>query len=415
MVKTENRHIKDFVFEVDSYREFKHKYEPSNICEMPIKWHKAKDFNVYDDRGNKWIDMTSGIFVTNAGHSNPLINEAIKNQVDSELTFAYQYNTDIRNEFVKRLLDVSPPHFDKAVLLNSGSEATDAAYRLIKLWGRKNNRKHIVVFTGNYHGRVLGSDLMGGTSTSTDWCNLKDNELWFLPFPKDGDELDLNDLPPLDDIASFFLETYQGWGAWMYPKKYIDELYKISRDNNILFCFDEVQSGFYRMGELYGYMIYGDYKPDIVTLGKGLTSSLPLSAVLSRKEIIDADSSANLSSTHAGNAVCCAAGLANINFLTDDTFQKDFQKRVELFEKLNKELEQEDGVEVVNVKGMVSAIIVKDGDMGNYVTENCLKNGVLTVWTKRESIKLGPPLTISESAIIESMGVIKHFIRRYDG
>ena len=109
MVKTENRHIKDFVFEVDSYREFKHKYEPSNICEMPIKWHKARDFNVYDDRGNKWIDMTSGIFVTNAGHSNPLINEAIKNQVDSELTFAYQYNTDIRNEFVKRLLDVSPP------------------------------------------------------------------------------------------------------------------------------------------------------------------------------------------------------------------------------------------------------------------------------------------------------------------
>jgi len=414
MVKTENRHIKDFVFDVDSYREFKHKYEPSNICEMPIKWHKARDFNVYDDRGNKWIDMTSGIFVTNAGHSNPLINEAIKNQVDSELTFAYQYNTDIRNEFVKRLLDVSPSHFNKAVLLNSGSEATDAAYRLIKLWGRKNNRKHIVVFTGNYHGRVLGSDLMGGTSTSTDWCNLKDNELWFLPFPKDGDELDLNDLPPLDDIASFFLETYQGWGAWMYPKKYIDELYKISRDNNILFCFDEVQSGFYRMGELYGYMIYGDYKPDIVTLGKGLTSSLPLSAVLSRKEIIDADSSANLSSTHAGNAVCCAAGLANINFLTDDTFQKDFQKRVELFEKLNKELEQEDGVEVVNVKGMVSAIIVKDGDMGNYVTENCLKNGVLTVWTKRESIKLGPPLTISESAIIESMGVIRDFIRSYN-
>ena len=414
MVDTINRTIKDFDFDIKSYREFKHKYEPSNICEMPVKWNKARDFNVYDDKGNKWIDMTSGIFVTNAGHSNPLINEAIKNQVDSELTFAYQYNTDIRNEFVKRLLDVSPPHFDKAVLLNSGSEATDAAYRLIKLWGRKNNRKHIVVFTGNYHGRVLGSDLMGGTSTSTDWCNLKDNELWFLPFPKDGDELDLNDLPPLDDIASFFLETYQGWGAWMYPKKYIDELYKISRDNNILFCFDEVQSGFYRMGELYGYMIYGDYKPDIVTLGKGLTSSLPLSAVLSRKEIIDADSSANLSSTHAGNAVCCAAGLANINFLTDDTFQKDFQKRVELFEKLNKELEQEDGVEVVNVKGMVSAIIVKDGDMGNYVTENCLKNGVLTVWTKRESIKLGPPLTISESAIIESMGVIRDFIRSYN-
>ena len=414
MVNTENRCINNFDFDFKSYRKFKHKYEPSNISEMPVKWHKAKNFNVYDDRGNKWIDMTSGIFVTNAGHSNPQISKAIKDQVDAGLTFAYQYNTDIRNEFIEKLLEISPSHFNKVVLLNSGSEATDAAYRLIKLWGKKKNKKYIVVFTGNYHGRVLGSDLMGGTSTSTDWCNLKDNELWFLPFPKEGEELDLNDLPPLDETASFFLETYQGWGAWLYPQKYIDKLYKISRDNDILFCFDEVQSGFYRMGELYGYMTYGDYKPDMITLGKGLTSSLPLSAVLSTKEIIDVDSSANLSSTHAGNAVCCAAGLANINFLTSDEFHKDFQERVELFERLNKELEQEEGVEVVNVKGMVSAIIVKDGEMGNYVTENCIKNGVLTVWTKRESIKLGPPLTISKSAIIEAMGIIKDFIRSYN-
>ncbi len=414
MVKTENRQIENFVFDVESYREFKHKYEPSNICEMPIKWHKARDFNIYDDKGNKWIDMTSGIFVTNAGHSNPFIRKAIKDQMYNDLMFAYQYNTDIRNEFIEKLLEISPSHFSKVVLLNSGSEATDAAYRLIKLWGKKKNKKYIVVFTGNYHGRVLGSDLMGGTSTSTDWCNLKDNELWFLPFPKEGEELDLNHLPPISQIASFFLETYQGWGAWMYPQKYIDDLYQISRDNDILFCFDEVQSGFYRMGELYGYMTYGDYKPDLITLGKGLTSSLPLSAVLSTKEIIDIDSSANLSSTHAGNALCCAAGLANLEFLSGDKLQKGFKKKVELFERLNKDLEQEEGVEVVNVKGMVSAIIVKDGDMGNYVAENCLKNGVLTVWTKRESIKLGPPLTISESAIIESMGVIKDFIRSYN-
>jgi len=414
MITTEHRYIKDFKFDVKSYRDFKHKHEPSNICEMPVKWKEAKNFYVFDDKGNRWIDMTSGIFVTNAGHSNPYINEAIKNQVDSNLVFAYQYNTDIRDKFIKKLLDISPSHFDKVTLLNSGSEATDAAYRLIKLWGKKNKRKYIVVFTGNYHGRVLGSELIGGTSTSTEWSNVKDSEIWFLPFPKKGDKLKLKDLPPLNKIASFFLETYQGWGAWMYPKEYIDEIYKICQENKILFCFDEVQSGFYRMGELYGYMTYGDYKPDIVTLGKGLTSSLPLSAVLSRKEIIDVDSSANLSSTQAGNALCCAAGLANLEYLTDDLFQSNLKKKIKLFEKLNKQLEQEEGVEVVNVKGMVSAIIVKDADMGNYVTENCIENGVLTVWTKRESIKLGPPLTISESAIIESMGVIRDFIRSYN-
>ena len=414
MVNTPNRYIKDFDFDIESYQKIKHKYEPSNICELPVKWSEARDFSIYDDKGNKWIDMTSGIFVTNAGHSNPYINDAMKEQIDSNLIFAYQYNTDIRNKFIEKLLEISPSHFNKVTLLNSGSEATDAAYRLIKLWGKKNKRKYIVVFTGNYHGRVLGSDLIGGTSTSTDWSNIKDSEIWFLPFPKKGEKLKLKDLPPLNKIASFFLETYQGWGAWMYPKEYIDEIYKICQENKILFCFDEVQSGFYRMGELYGYMTYGDYKPDIVTLGKGLTSSLPLSAVLSTKEIIDVDSSANLSSTHAGNAVCCAAGLANLEYLTDDLFQTNLKKKVKLFEKLNKKLEQEEGVEVVNVKGMVSAIIVKDGDMGNYVAENCVKNGVLTVWTKRESIKLGPPLTISESAIRESMGVIRDFIRSYN-
>jgi len=101
MVNTKNRCIKDFDFDFKSYRKFKHKYEPSNISEMPVKWHKAENFNVYDDRKNKWIDMTSGIFVTNAGHSNPQISKAIKDQVDSGLTLAYQYNTDIRNEFIE--------------------------------------------------------------------------------------------------------------------------------------------------------------------------------------------------------------------------------------------------------------------------------------------------------------------------
>ena len=140
MITTEHRYIKDFQFDVKSYRDFKHKYEPSNICEMPIKWKEAKNFYVFDDKGNRWIDMTSGIFVTNAGHANPYINDAMKEQIDSNLVFAYQYNTDIRNKFIEKLLEISPSHFDKVTLLNSGSEATDAAYRLIKLWGKKNNQ-----------------------------------------------------------------------------------------------------------------------------------------------------------------------------------------------------------------------------------------------------------------------------------
>ena len=411
MVNTKHRQIKNFSLDTINYRKFKHKYEPSNICEMPIKWKKAKDFYIFDDNNNKWIDMTSGIFVTNAGHSNTLINEAIKKQIDKDLTFAYQYNTEIRYKFIKKLLDISPDHFNKVVLLNSGSEATDAAYRLIKLWGNKHNKKHIVTFKGNYHGRVLGADLMGGTPNSTSWSNFNDNDIHHLPFPKHNESLDINNLPPLDDISAIFLEAYQGWGAWQYPVEYIDALYKLCKKHNILFCIDEVQSGFYRMGTLYGYMTYGNYKPDIICLGKGLTSSLPLSAVLSTSKIIDLDPSANLSSTHAGNALCCAAGLANLEFLSD----LEFQNKIKIFEERSNTLLKYKCVTNVNVKGMVSGIIIDNTPRTNKIVEYCILNGVLPVWTKRESVKLGPPLTISSEAIIESMGIIKEAIRGYNG
>ena len=408
-----HRNINNFKLDTKQYRKFKHLYEPNSICELPIKWHKAKDFYIFDENGNRWIDMTSGIFVANAGHSNPKINQAIKDQVDADLTFAYQYNTDIRQQFIKKLLDISPDHFNKVVLLNSGSEATDAAYRLIKLWGRKYNKKHIVTFTGNYHGRVLGADLLGGTNASTSWSNITDSDIHRLPFPINGEELDETDLPQLDNIAAIFIETYQGWGAWQYPKSYIDKLYKLCKKHNILFCVDEVQAGFYRMGSLYGYMTYGNYKPDIVCLGKGLTSSLPLSAVLSTSEIIDLDSSANLSSTHAGNAVCCAAGLANLEFLTTPEFQINLQEKVKIFEERSNQLLKYKCVTNINVKGMVAGIIINDTPRTNNIVEYCVLNGVLPVWTKRESIKLGPPLTITIDAINETFDVIEQGIEKY--
>ena len=408
MVKTKNREITDsFLFDIDSYRKEKHKYEPSNICEMPIKWDRAENFNVFDDKGNKWIDTTSGIFVANAGHSNPKIKEAIKNQLDKNLLFAYQYNTNIRYEFVEKLLKISPNHFNKVVLLNSGSEATDATYRLIKGWAKKNNKKYIVTFTGSYHGRVLGSDLMCGDKNSTKWSNVVDDDIVFLDFPYEEQELNVDDLPPLNEIAAFLLETYQGWGAWFYPQKYIDKLYQVSKDNNILFCFDEVQAGFYRMGTLYGYQTYGNYEPDIITVGKGLTSSLPLSAVISRDEIIDIDSSTNLSSTHAGNTLCCSAALANLEFLTDDNFQKELEEKSKFVKNKCDELMKYDVIKTINVRGLIVGIILKDTETTNRIVESCIKDGVLMMCTKRESIKLGPPLTITIDALEEVFDVLE--------
>ena len=414
MIKTKNRCIKDdFTLSPSELTVNKENNEPKSLgSQVHVVWDKAKDFNVYDRNGNQWIDMTAGIFTANAGHANENIKNAIKAQVDSDLLFAYQYETEIRDRFVTKLLEISPDYFNKAVILNTGSEATDAMYRILKSWAKENKRKYIICFNGSYHGRVLGSALMCGSKTNTMWSGINDDDILFIDFPyyKD-DEFDPNLLPPKEMIAAFFLETYQGWGACMYPPNYIKKLYDFAKESGVLVCFDEIQSGFYRMGELYGYPTYGDYiQPDLISVGKGLSSCLPISAVLGRADIIDLDPTTNLSGTHAGNAICCAAGLANLEFLTDPEFQQDFQKRVAYFEERCAKLLDLELVSKVNYKGMVAGIIMKSTEVANKVVESCLLNGVLPVCTFRESIKLGPPLTISMDAIEEAFDVIEEAI-----
>ena len=143
MIETKHRLIRDdFKLYDDERDRIRYKYESDYVKpQSTIWWDSAKDFSIFDKDGNKWIDFSAGIFVANAGHSNTEINDAIKNQLDNDLVYSYQYYTEIRRQFTEKLLDCSPDHFEKVVLLNSGSEATDAAYRLIKLWAKKNNKK----------------------------------------------------------------------------------------------------------------------------------------------------------------------------------------------------------------------------------------------------------------------------------
>jgi 4-aminobutyrate aminotransferase/(S)-3-amino-2-methylpropionate transaminase len=234
----------------------------------------------------------------------------------------------------------------------------------------------------------------------------------FIDFPNEGDKFDLTKLPPKEQIAAFVLETYQGWSAGMYPDQYIKDLYTFAREIGALVCFDEIQAGFYRMGSLYGYMTYGDFiEPDLISLGKGISSSLPIAAILGKKEIIDVPNGAAIGGTHVRNCLCCAAAKANLEFLTDEGFQNELKSKCKLFENSNKELESLKAVKKVNTKGMVSAIIFDSEEIATDVVRKCIMNGVLPVYTYKNSIKLGPPLTIQEDAIIEALEVIKAAIR----
>ncbi|HCE45351.1 MAG TPA: hypothetical protein DET40_17565 [Lentisphaeria bacterium] len=409
-ISTKFRKIKDdFNIEPTRLSKRLNEMEPAAVLrQLPITWARAEDFTVYDDKGNQWIDMTSGIFVANAGHSNPSIKKAIQDQLDKDLLFAYNYPTDIRNKFLNKMLDISPKSFDKVILLNSGSEAVDIAYKLIKQWSRKNNRKYIITFTGSYHGRGLSNDLICGRKNKAAWSGVEDKDVVFIDFPYDESTSFPEDkMPPSDEIAAFVLETFQGWGAWFYPPGYLESLVKFARRSGALVCFDDLQGGFYRLGTLYGYQSYGlDFDPDILCLGKGLSSSLPISAVLSRADITEIDTYADLHGTHSGNPLCCAAALANLEFLSDMEFQAEFKKRCRIFKDGIKNLSRHKSIRSINVRGMIAGIITSDEEAATSIVFNAIKRGVLTVWTQRNSVKIAPPLTITEDAIAEAIAVL---------
>ena len=245
--------------------------------------------------------------------------------------------------------------------------------------------------------------------------DIEDKNVIFLDFPySEKDKFPINNLPPKEEIIAFFLETYQGWGAWLYPKEYLKSLNSFAKENNILICFDEVQSGFYRMGTLYGYQSYKlDIKPDLLCLGKGLTSCLPLSALIGTKEIIDVNLKLDLDGTHSGNTLCCVAGIANLEILTSNSFQIELKNKIKLFEKRSKKLEKYKIVDKINTKGMITGIILKNKELASLIVKYCVKNGVLPVQTGKESIKLGPPLTITKEALNEAFDVIEEGISEF--
>ena len=413
-IKTKHREIKDG-FSIDSTLfDALAKMEPKATQQfIPLTWKKAVDFSVWDGHGNKWIDLTSAIFVANAGHANPKIKQAIKDQVDTDLLFAYNYPTEIKYKFISKLLELSPKHFNRVTLLNSGSEAMDITYRLVKQYGKVPKKKYIITFTGAYHGRGLSNELISGNKEkASSWSGISDSDIVFLNFPYDEKNIfDSSQLPPADQIAGFILETFQGWGAWFYPKGFVNEIYTLAQKHGALLCFDEMQAGFYRLGPLYGYMTYGEeIRPDIIALGKGISSSLPLSAVLSREDIVDLDPKADLHGTHSGNAMCCAASLANIEFLNS---LEEVQKRTKTNAVFTTELQSLTSsplIKQVNVRGMIAALIFHKTEEASRVVRGCIESGVLPVCTNRESIKIAPPLTITEDAIREFVGVIKSFL-----
>ncbi len=407
-------------------------YETDSMHDqLPILWESAKGYQVYDGYGNCFIDLTSTIFVANIGHSHPKVVEAIEKCCKKDLLNNYYYPSHERRDFVKKLIEVTPAHLDKCILYTTGSETTEAAFKTMRQNGRKIDNEKIVIlsFDGSFHGKTTGSQQLGGKAKGKEWIVNHDKDIWHLPFPTEwyveesglnAEELFLRDLKILEDsglnlknIAGIIMEPYQGWGALFYPQEYIDAMIKWAKGNKTLITVDEVQAGFGRTGELFGFQHY-NMEPDLVCLGKAISSSLPLSAVLGRAEILNIDSSMN--STHGGNPMACAASLASLNVLFDEKLIEQSKQKGIVLEKelLQWQKEYPEIISYISVKGLVAAVFfVKKGtdeldiELVDRLIYKAMLKGVNSVRTLSGTIKLGPPLCIPEDALIESINVYK--------
>ena len=405
--------------------------------QLPIVWKSADDFSVFDIGENKYIDFTSTIFVANVGHSNKAIAESIRSSINcNPLISSYAYLTEVRSDYIEKLIDFSGLAGYKAFLLSAGTEATEAVFKLMRMNGQSlgKRKRGIICIEGNWHGRTMGAQMMSSNIAQKRWIDNLDPDIHFIPFPypwlqeatlnprlfarKSFASLVDNGVNLETDIAGIMLETFQGWGAVFYPTDYVQEIKKICDEYSIVLAFDEMQSGFGRTSKSFGFEHYS-VQPDLLACGKGMGGGVPLSGVIGRPAIMDLPETGNMSSTHSANPLVCSAGLAVLNELSEN---KLLQKSSELGEFFGDELSLirdkfPNVVSRICGKGMIYAIHFQDPStnkpdslLPSKICQICLQKGVLVVHTGRESIKLGPPLTISKDALKEGIDVISEAI-----
>jgi 4-aminobutyrate aminotransferase-like enzyme len=410
--------------------------EPRSMMgQPPIVWDKAEDFIVSDPWGNRWIDWSCGVLITNVGHGRQEIRAALREAIDRGLLASYVFVHERRARLAAMLRDISPdPAKYRVFLLTTGSEATENCIKLAKTYGLEKHgphKKFFVTFNNAFHGRTMGAQLAGGMEKQKEWMVDRDPSFVQAPFPdgyKNPDTsfglflrtLEDKGVAP-GDIAGIMTETYQGGGPDFLPVGYAQALEAFCREHDIVLCFDEVQSGFGRTGKMFAYEHYG-VRPDLIACGKGISSSLPISAVIGREDIMDLYAPGSMTSTHSGSPLPVAAAIANLEVIRKENL---VQRAACLGETLMRELQrlQQKYPKVlgcVQGKGLVAGIqVVKPGtkipdpDVALRINVACFQKGLLMfapVGASGECIKIAPPLTITEDALREAIQVLEEAV-----
>ena len=399
-------------------------YEPQSMSGQPlVVWDRAEGCQVYDKWGNMWLDWSSGVLVTNAGHGRKEIVDAIVAQAQKPMLHNYCFPSEPRADLAQKLVEIAPDGLDKAFILTTGAESTENAIKLSRTHGQEVGGPEKIVFVSYvnaFHGRTMGSQLAGGFPGSKEWIGNIDPGFVQVPFP-DGfrgkdttfegflSALEAQGVKP-ENVCGVMLETYQGGGCNVAPNEYIQQLRDWCDKHKVLLIFDEVQAGFGRTGKLFGFEHY-EVVPDLFCCGKGISSGLPLSAVIGRTAIMDIYAAGSMTSTHTGNPICARAALASIDLILGEGLVENAANMGGvLFEELGKIAKKhEKVVRSVQGQGLVAGLHIckvgsdeADADLAFDICGRCIEKGLLMfspVGPYGAVIKIAPPLCITADAM----------------
>jgi 4-aminobutyrate aminotransferase len=401
-------------------------------------WSHGVGHRLYDTDGRSYLDFANGIAVTALGHAHPRVTAAIQAQAERLIgpTGAMGYTEPVV-ALADLLARTLPDPIDTVMFLNSGSEAIDAALKLAR---RVTGRPGIVAFRGGFHGRTFGA-----TSVTTSNINYRTGYepllpgVYFAPFPAayrdfGGDEARASEaclsllaslfetvIAP-SSVGSILIEPVQGEGGYTpAPAAFLQGLRRICDEHGILLVADEVQCGYARTGMMWGFE-HAEIVPDIVVIAKAIANGLPLAAIASRRELHERWGKSAHGSTFGGNPVACAAAIAVLKTIEEDSLVLNAGRRGnELTAGLLRLMAEDERIGDVRGPGlMVGVEFVRDratkepdGDLANSLIARCAELGllVLSCGAAHQVIRWIPPLDATAAEISEAVEIFGESLR----
>jgi 4-aminobutyrate aminotransferase len=314
--------------------------EPSaSLDQVPLVWDHGERVWVTDVDGNRYLDFTSGVLVTNLGHSHSLLVEAVQKQAE-RLMNCYSFPTVERVTLAQELVSSLPPNLDRVFLLSTGAEATEAAIRVAK---RYTGKHEILSFFGAFHGRTYGAMSLAGSASTRRKFGPSLPGAVIAPYAycyrciydKKFPDCQYHCIKALDrvvaststdDLGTVIVEPYQGTAGFVFPPEgWLKELEKWAAERGLVLIVDEVQSSFGRTGKMYA-IEWENVHPQMLCLGKGLGSGVASSAVAAESKVLECMAPGELSSTWGGNPLACAASLAVLQVMKSEKLPENSER-----------------------------------------------------------------------------------------